>query len=73
MEKYIFIPSTTIILTCILLYLYFLYIQWSDNYSQTAKFDTELKNTFKYKLTLPMYLSETWKPINFWFQYYLLK
>jgi hypothetical protein len=72
-----------IIIAIILMYLFYLYLEWCDKHSanlelhqHAANFllpaDREYLDTYG-KYMLPVYLADTYKPIRFWILYYSAK
>jgi hypothetical protein len=59
-----------LIVCIVLLYLYFLYLRWADSYRTNMQFDTSLQNSFYANLLPPAYVSDSYKYVNFWINYY---
>ena len=72
-----------VLIAIILLYVFYLYLEWCNKYSTTKLLynvnplmvltnDRQIIESYG-KYMVPEYLSDTFKPIRFWILYYLAK
>jgi len=66
------ILSIFVVVITLGLYGFIQYLKWADNFENTAFYNESKQATFQYRLLPPNSLSDSWKVINFWYNYYLL-
>jgi hypothetical protein len=61
-----------LIVSLIIVWLFYKYILWSIEYKQDASLDNIKKNGYLYYLIPPTALQDSYKVVNFWANYYYI-
>jgi hypothetical protein len=64
---------TGIIVYCIVIYLFCLYLDWGSSYVSSARYDSDKKDSFLYTLAPSAGLTDSKKYLLFWLKYYNAK